>query len=526
MSEARPPAVPGPSRLLRAASLAGAPAEVLDFLLPLWAAAVLHVGPAATGALIAVEAAVSLLVRPVAGELTDRLDRRTVAATGAAGYALSCAGYAVADLTACPLPVAFAASAVGGAAGALFWVAVRTWAGEQGPDRVGAYGALLAAEGRGALFGYVIAFVLLGNSGYRSVFWAGAAACAVAAALLATAPGPARGAPAAPGGTGGTGSGRRRARRTLPLLAVAGVTAGGEAGLWLILLVRLQGQGLSPTEVMGVFCPGFLVYVMAPDHAHRVSGRLGRERTMVVAFVAGALFAAGLAVVPSPVGIAVLWALAAGCFAVQVPVEQATVFAAAGDRPGRGMGRYEAARLAGVTAGATALGGLYEAAGWVWACAAAAVASSAGAALVPYALRALGLPAEERAPGPAVREGSAPEKPAVPGERGVAESAVREQPTPAETAVPEERAPDRPVVPEEHAPDRPVVPPDRDLRRSGEERARRERRGWCVHTVLFAVGETALWGFGAPEWVGKTWLTVYVVDTVWSWSYTFAPRGK
>ncbi|GAA3214581.1 hypothetical protein GCM10020256_15560 [Streptomyces thermocoprophilus] len=47
-----------------------------------------------------------------------------------------------------------------------------------------------------------------------------------------------------------------------------------------------------------------------------------------------------------------------------------------------------------------------------------------------------------------------------------------------------------------------------------------------MHTVLFAVGETALWGFGAPEWVGKTWLTVYVVDTVWSWSYTFAPRGK
>ncbi|MEV7028251.1 MFS transporter, partial [Kitasatospora sp. NPDC093558] len=72
-----------------AVALAGASAELLDFLLPLWAGSALGAGPAAVGALIAVEAALSLLVRPLAGELADRLDPRRVAAAGAGLYAVS-----------------------------------------------------------------------------------------------------------------------------------------------------------------------------------------------------------------------------------------------------------------------------------------------------------------------------------------------------------------------------------------------------------------------------------------------------
>lgn len=120
-------------------------------------------------------------------------------------------------------------------------------------------------------------------------------------------------------------------RRLLPLMVVSAVTAAAEAGLWMLLLLRLQADlGLSPNEIALVFTPGFVVFVLLPAHAHCLTDRLGRTPAMVASFAASALFAAGLAVVSTPPAIAVLWTVAAACFAAQIPVEQATVAAASG----------------------------------------------------------------------------------------------------------------------------------------------------------------------------------------------------
>ncbi|MFJ2749169.1 MFS transporter [Streptomyces sp. NPDC087297] len=511
--ESRTATDPAGRRVLSAALFASAPAEVLDFLLPLWAGSTLHAGASAVGALIAFEAVLSLIVRPLAGELADRFDQRRVAAAGAALYALSFAGYALAD----SLVVAFVAAGLGGAGGALFWVALRAWTGRRSQDGDGtsAYGKLLSAEGQGAFIGYLVAFSLLERGGYPLLFWLGSAACVVATASLLRGPREER---------DRTGAGREdrlgaAGRRLLPLMVVSAVTAAAEAGLWMLLLLRLQGDlELSPNEIALVFAPGFVVFVLLPEHTHHLTGRLGRTPTMVASFAASALFAAGLAVVATPLAIAAFWTVAAACFAAQIPVEQATVAAASGGRIGRGMGLYESARLAGVVAGPLVMGVLYEQLGWTAACAAAAATSAVGALVVPYAVRTLGLPEEKKKSG-AESGTPAPARPETVhvGEDG--EDMDVNKPEPAQPSA------------------EPLSPP--------KAHARKERRDWYIHTAAFALGQLILWVLDSswlvwqvtdgsvPEdrrgplvWFGRIWLTIWVIDTVWSWSYTIWPREK
>ncbi len=78
-----------------------------------------------------------------------------------------------------------------------------------------------------------------------------------------------------------------------------------------------------------------------------------------------------------------------------------------------------------------------------------------------------------------------------------------------------------------------------------KEHARKERRDWYIHTVAFALGQLVLWALdsswlvwqitdgsvpddqrGPLVWLGRIWLTIWVIDTIWSWSYTIWPREK
>ncbi|WP_312635574.1 MFS transporter [Streptomyces noursei] len=154
--------------------------------------------------------------------------------------------------------------------------------------------------------------------------------------------------------------------------------------------------GTLPSEMAMVFAPGFVVFILLPQHAHRVTDRLGRTPAMVVSFAASALFAIGLGLTATPVIIAVLWAVAAACFAAQLPAEQATVAADDRERIGRGMGLYESARLCGVVAGPGRMGVAYQELGWLAACSLAAGAATLGAITVPYAIRTLALPEQTK----------------------------------------------------------------------------------------------------------------------------------
>jgi MFS family permease len=510
-------------RVLVAAALGGAPMEVLDFLLPLWAGSTLKAGASTVGALIAVEAVLSLLVRPLAGELADRHDPRRVSAIGALLYALSFVGYAVAD----SLAPAFVAAALGGAGGALFWVALDAWTGRRtAGDATAAYGKLLSVSGQGAFVGYLVAFTLMERGGYRTLFWVGAAACVVAAALLLPRPGEkdrvaATEPVAAPDTPRGAGQ-----RRLLPLMSVAAVTAGAEAGLWMLLL-QLQDRGLTPTETALVFAPGLLVLILLPEHAHRLTDRIGRTRTMAASFVASAAFAGGLALVSTPLAVAVLWTLVAACFAAQIPVEQATVAAAADGRIGRAMGRYESARLVGVLVGTPLLGVTFEAWGWTAACLVTASTALLAALVAPFAIRTLRLPEQPR------------------GERGAeSESGHEPEAGPEPYHAPDhEQKENEPLSGDDEKMDSKKEAPAAEL--SPKEHARKERKDWLFHTVVFMAAQAALWAFDSswlvfwlqdepiPDesrgwlmWAGRIWLTIWIIDTVWSWSYTVFPREK
>lgn len=254
----------------RAAALASGPAEVIDFLLPLWAASALGAAPAAIGVVVAVEALFSLVVRPGAGVLADRHDASLVAAAGAALSGTAFVLYAAAP----SIEVVGLGAAFGGAGGALFWVAVRADVGRHLEQDPAAYAQLLSSEQLGSLVAFMIALSLLGAVGYRPLFWLGAAAYGVAFALLLGLRGTVK--PSRLDEAGRPVGIRAVGRALTPLIALTALTAGAEAGLSLLLILHLQSAfDLDPQEIALLFFPGAILLVVLPERAFEVAARLG-----------------------------------------------------------------------------------------------------------------------------------------------------------------------------------------------------------------------------------------------------------
>ncbi|KZB87299.1 MFS transporter [Amycolatopsis regifaucium] len=473
-----------------AAALTKGPAEVLDFLLPLWVGSQLGASAAEVGALTALETLVSFVVRPIAGSLADRYDRGRVAAAGVVLYGLSFVVYAVTP----GIGLAYLAAVLGGAGGALFWVALRARVGEGLAADDGAFSKLFAAEGGGTWIAFVVALSAIAWIDYRGVFWLGAAACVVAAVVLLNAK-------SAPVREESAPRFLQLGRRMRPMLALVALTAMAEAGVALLLLMHLQrGHQLQLGEITAVFIPGFIVYSFLPDYLHGFVRKVGRTRVLSLAMAASALFAAGLSFAPSPVALAVMWILSAAAFAAAIPVEQAVVAEAAGLSLGRAMGIYESAALLGATIGTFLAGQLYGSdAGWRIACFGAAALLLFGSLVVRRAVRRVGV---AEFPVEPAKTPSQKEKPAV----GMA----GESPQAAES-----------------------------VKADANKRAN-PLRNWAAHAVLYVLAQTALamagysWpveavfgGAHTAEWywnssghwllnLGRIWTFVFVIDTVWS----------
>ncbi|MBB5953931.1 MFS family permease [Saccharothrix tamanrassetensis] len=369
---------------LWAATLTNGPTELIDFVLPLWAGVALGLGATEVGVLMAVEMALSVVVRPIAGVLADRCERRYVAAVGALLYAVSCAGYALAG----HVFVAYAAAAVGGAGGALLWVAVRAVVSERLAEDSAVFPRLLTAQETGSWVAFVGGMTLLGVIGFAGLFWACAVACLVAAGLLLSAPrrGVRPGEGLAAAGIGAVG------RRLRPMLFAVAMTMAAESAVSLLLLLHLQrGFGLEVVQVAYVFLPGAIAMSVAAEYLHRYVVRFGRSRVLMAASSASCVFAVSLAWAPGPYVIAALWVLSGLAWAAVMPVQQAVIAEASGAQVGRGMGVYESACLVGGLIGSLVAGVLYDGANWPVACVVAGGMILAGAVVVPRAVRRLGV---------------------------------------------------------------------------------------------------------------------------------------
>ncbi len=375
---------------MRAAALVGGPTDLLEFVLPLWAGAVLGASALQVGALVALEMAVSLLVRPVAGVLADSRERRLVAAAGAGLLAVSCAGYATATLVG-SLGVAYAAAVVGGVGGALLWVSLRAVVGERLAEDSSVYARLFSREETGSWVAFVAGLALVYPAlGYPGLLWSCAGACAVGTMALLRAPArpPHPDARRSPDPSGL----RRLGRRLRPMLAAVALRSAAGAAIGYLLLLHLQRDlELDLGAIALVYLPGSVVASVMAPRLHRSVLRHGRQRVLLLALVASSALAVGLSTAPGAAVIAVLWGLSALALAAVAPIQQAVVAKASGEAGGRGLGLYESAALAGGAVGALTAGALFQTSSWQVACLVAAAVMLASAVLVPRSVRALGV---------------------------------------------------------------------------------------------------------------------------------------
>lgn len=385
------PALRRERRTLDSATLTSGTEQVVDFVLPLFAGAVLGLSAWETGLLVAASDLVAFLVRPMAGVVVDRVDRAVVAALGAGALAVGCGLYALAA----GLPLALIAAVVTGGAGAFLWVAIRAIIGERLHADSSVFAKLVEAEETGGWLILVPAVVLLSMAGYRWVFIGIALCCLVAAGELfrGRRQDPSADDAALAGVDLSSVSLRGLGRSLRPMLLVIVVTMTAEAAVSLLLILHLQRDfGLGAVEVAYVFLPGAIAMSALPTFLHRVVVRLGRRMMLMIGSMASALFALGLAFAPSPPWIAALWVLSAVAWSVVIPVQQAVVAEAAGStRLGRGLSLYEAACLAGAFLGSLAAGFLYESGGLFLVCVVCAIVILSGAALIPAAVNRLGV---------------------------------------------------------------------------------------------------------------------------------------
>lgn len=400
MSEPMTPALKRERRTLDSAVLTSGAEQVIDFVLPLFAGEVLGLSAGETGLLIAASQLVAFVIRPLAGAAVDRADRSIIAALGAVVFAVGCGLYALST----GFSLALIAAVVTGVAGSFLWVAIRSIIGERLHEDSSVFAKLVAAEETGGWLIFVPAIILVSFAGYQWVF-AGLGVCYLVAAweLLRTRHRRSSFGDASIAGTELSSVSLRGLGASLrPMLLAVVVTMTAEAAIGLLLILHLQrGFDLGVVEIAYVFLPGAIAMSILPPYLHRLVVRFGRRRMLTLGSIASALFALGLAFAPTPGWIAALWALSAVAWSLVIPVQQSVIAEAAGSTHlGRGLSLYEAAALAGAFIGSLAAGLLYDAGSWLIACIVCAIVIASGAALIPAAVKRLGV-TNHPAPAPA-----------------------------------------------------------------------------------------------------------------------------
>jgi MFS family permease len=325
--------------------------EMAYWVLPAFLAS-LGAGPAQLGLIEGIAESVASFAKLFSGYLTDHISRRKPVVV--AGYfAANAVKPLLAMVTAWPqiLLIRFTDRLAKGVRGAPRDVMVA----ESVPkERLGsAYGLIQSMDSAGAIAGPLVALILLGRFGIRSVFWAAAVpgALCVLVALL----GIRERRRAAPGGQGGTavlstekfepGAASRGQRITLPasfyfvLVAVTLFSLGNSSDMFLVLRAQNVGIRVALAPLLGLVFN--ITYTLASwpagwfsDHvSRRLVGSAGYVIFAVVYFIFGSA--------PSALTIWVAMAVYGFYYALTQPVLKALVVETVDSKVrGRALGIY------------------------------------------------------------------------------------------------------------------------------------------------------------------------------------------
>jgi len=307
----------------------------------------------------------TILMRPLIGWASDRFGRRPFYIAGMFGYAVTMIGFSYSG----QVWGLVAARLMQGAASACVWLAASAIIADvtDSGSRARTFGELAQASSRGSIIGAFVAFTLYNTPLYKiagrevntkTVLFLLFAAFAIAAGFVSfwklreTNPHSGK----------LVSSPILWSRPWILLLLVTLVTAAAWAMTSPILILFLQEKlNADIGTIAWAFLPSGIIWATLPSQLGKLADRFGRKPLMILGLGFSAVTMFLLPSLTSVLGLAVLWALLALCFAAGDPAEQALVADLTGnEQRGRAYGLYVMVADIGAAIGPLGGGWLYD----------------------------------------------------------------------------------------------------------------------------------------------------------------------
>jgi len=308
----------------------------------------------------------TVLLRPLVGWGLDRFGRRIFFIAGVGGYALTMLSFAFID----QVWSMVLARVFQGISSSLTWLAVSAitadMAGER--ERGRTFGEVTQASNRGAIIGTIFGFIVLNariningqvtHLGSWTLLFVIYGLISLYALILALHRLP----ETSPARIPDEEDAIHWSRTWVLLLLVTLVTGASVAMTWPILIIFLQEKlGVGIETLSWAFLPNALVWALLPSRLGNLADRFGRKPLMLVGLGAAALSSFIVPSLGSVIGLALLWAFQAACYAAGDPAEQALVADLTNKRQrGRAYGLYVMCNDLGATVGPLGGAWLYQ----------------------------------------------------------------------------------------------------------------------------------------------------------------------
>jgi len=340
------------------------PFFIMGLLLPVYGKGV-GANAVEIGLIFSAFSIVTILMRPIVGWALDRFGRRPFYVIGMSAYALTMVGFAYSG----SVWNFVGARLLQGIASAFAMLSASAIIADVTTEknRAQAFGKLAQASSRGSIIGAILAFTIYNTStlvewysdaSLQTMLFLAYAGFSVVAFVIALA--------RLPETKVQTKEAEQRpivwSRPWLLLILVTLVTAAAWSMTSPILILFLQDRlEMSIDVIAWAFLPSGLVWATMPSRLGKLADRFGRKPLMVLGLVVSAVTMFILPTLTSILGLAILWALLALCFAAGDPAEQALVAElTGGDQHGRAYGFYVMASDIGAALGPLGGGWLYD----------------------------------------------------------------------------------------------------------------------------------------------------------------------